>query len=117
MIEHVLVNAYVLYKQVRNQRRKKFRIELAYQLTAALVADRIGQGRSSPANQLLTRLKGKHFAYYYEKRGRCVVCAYKRQTTNSKKRKDTKTKNYCPKCDVHVCHGQCFEKYHTLVRY
>ena len=58
-----------------------------------------------------------HFAYYHEKRGRYVVCAYKRQTTNSKKRKDIKTKNYCPKCDVHVCHGQCFEKYHTLVKF
>ena len=33
------------------------------------------------------------------------------------RRKDTKTKNYCTKCDVHVCHGQCFEKYHTLVKF
>jgi len=40
----------------------------------------------------LDHLKGKHFAYYHEKRGRYVVCAYKRQATNSKKRKDTKTK-------------------------
>ena len=122
LVEHVVINAYVLFKQVtkpslRQWTQKKFRMELAYQLTAALVANRIGQGRTSPANPLLTRLKGKHFAYYHEKRARCVVCAYKRQTTNSKKRKDTKTKNYCPKCDVHVCHGQCFERYHTLAKY
>ena len=90
-------------------------MELAYTLTGPVIASRMGQGRT-PTDPTLDRLKGKHFAYYHEKRGRCVACAYKRQTTNSKKRKDTKTKNYCPKCDVHVCHGQCFEKYHTLVK-
>ena len=61
LVEHVLINAYVLFKQVTKPNlqvwtQKKFRMELAYQLTAALVADRIGQGRTSPANQLLTRL-------------------------------------------------------------
>lgn len=121
LVEHVLINGYTLFKEVlkpnlRQWTQKKFRMELAYQLTSSLVANRIGQGRS-PRNQTLARLKGKHFAYYHEKRRRCVVCGYKRQATNSKKKKDTKTKNYCPKCDVHVCHGQCFEKYHTLVKY
>ena len=121
LIEHILINSYILFKQVtkpnlRQWTQKKFRIELAYKLTATLIANRIGQGRS-PASLTLERLKGKHFAYYHETRGRYVVCAYKRQRTNSNKRKDTKTKNYCPKCDVHVCHGICFEKYHTLVKY
>lgn len=90
--------------------------ELAYTLTGPVIASRMGQG-CTPTDPTLDRLKGKHFAYYHEKWDRCVVCAYKRQTTNSKKRKDTKTNNYCPKCDVRVCHGQCFEKYHTLVKF
>lgn len=120
LIEHTITNSFILFKQVmrpnlREWTQKKFRMQLAYCFTATMVANQISQGRS-PANLTLERLKGKHFAYYHEKRGRCVVCAYKRQTTNSKK-KDTKTKNYCPKCNVHVCHGLCFEKYHTLVKY
>ena len=69
--------------------KKKFRMELAYALTGPVVASHIGQGRT-PTDPTLDRLKGKHFAYYHERRGRCVVCAYKRQTTNCKKRKDTK---------------------------
>ena len=120
LVDHALTNSYILFKQVVNPNRRvwtqrKYRMEIAYTFTASLIASRIGQGRSPAAS--LFRLKGKHFPYYHKERKRCVVCAYKRQTTNSKKRKDTKTKNYCPKCDVHVCFGQCFEKYHTVVKY
>ena len=121
LLEHSITNSYILFKLVkkpnlRQWRSKKYRMELAYSLTSALVANRIGQGRS-PSDTFLSRLKGKHFAYYHTERKRCVVCAYKRQVTNSKKRKYTKTKNYCPKCKVHLCHGQCFTVYHSSVKY
>ena len=86
MVEHVLINAYILFKLVQKPNLRvwtqKFRMELAYQLTAAVIADRIGQGRTSPSSQLLTRLKGKHFASIT--RSEEDVCAYKRQTTNNK---------------------------------
>ncbi len=121
LLEHILVNAFIIFRQVckpdlRKWIQKKFQIELAYALVAPLIANSSGQGRSSP-NTTLSRLKGKHFAYIHEKRKRCQVCGYKKQTKSPNKRKDTKTKTYCPKCNVHLCHGKCFEKYHTLSKY
>ena len=103
MVEHALTNSYILFKQIINPNhrewtQRKYRIKLAYVLTASAAANRIGQGRSS--NSPLIRLKGKHFPYHQTERKRCVVCAYKKQTTNSKRRKDTKTKNYSPQCNV-----------------
>ena len=54
-------------------------MELAYTLTGPVIASCMGQGRT-PTDLTVDHLKGKHFAYYHEKQGRCVVCAYKRQT-------------------------------------
>ena len=121
LVEHILVNAHIMFRQVckpnlRQWTQKKFRMELAYTLVTPLIANRVGQGRTSP-NTTLTRLKGKHFVYIHEKRKRCQVCGYKKQAKATNKRKDTKTKTYCPKCNVHLCHGKCFEKYHTLSKY
>lgn len=122
LLDHATLNAYIIFRHVTGAavgeyRQKKFRMELAYALTAPLCASRIGQGRS-PSDTGLSRLKGKHFGYMAEgPRKRCTVCAYKRKGPYSAKRKDTKTKNYCRKCQVYLCHGSCFECYHTLVKY
>ena len=47
------------------------------------------------------RLKGKHFSIGTNKKGRCIVCGRKKKPDG--KRKDTKTRNYCPKCKVYAC--------------
>ena len=122
LVDHSILNAFVLYRDTmspnpREWTQKRFRMELAYSLTTSLQAIQLGQGRRSPSHSTLHRLKGKHFAYYHEERRRCVVCGYKRKGPHSKKRKDTKTKNYCYKCEVHLCHGKCFERYQKLVKY
>ena len=89
------LNAHIMFRQVckpnlRQWTQKKFRMELAYTLVTPLIANRVGQGRTSP-NTTLTRLKGKHFAYIHEKRKRCQVCGYKKHAMATNKRKDTKT--------------------------
>ena len=81
LLEHAIINSFILFKQViqpnlRLWTQKKFRMELAYTLTGPVIASRMGQGRT-PTDPTLDCLKGKHFAYFHEKRGRCVVCAYK----------------------------------------
>ena len=97
LVEQTIVNAYILFKQVRDidprqYPQKTFQMDLVYALTAGVLHNRIGQGRPSLATNFL-RLKGKHFGQTHEKkRGRCVVCAYKKKGPHSKKRKDKKTK-------------------------
>ena len=59
----------------------------------------------------LTRLQGKHFPYMQPRRGRCKVCGSSKNTNG--KIKDTKVRSYCPKCNVSLCIGNCFELYHT----
>ena len=59
------------------------------------------------------RLMGKHFAYKSSKRGRHCVCSYKIPAGGMKRDK----KNYCKKCEVHLCVGMCFELYHTRTAY
>ena len=47
------------------------------------------------------RSSGKHF---------CIVCAYEKNSVG--KYKETKTSNFCEKCNVYVCKN-CFERDHT----
>ena len=89
LVEHVLVNAYIMFRQVcqpniRQWTQKRFRMELAYTLAAPLIATRMGPGRSPSLN--LNRLHGKHFAYIHETRKRCVVWSYKKQSKATNKR-------------------------------
>ena len=58
------------------------------------------------------RLIGKYFTYKSKNWGRCRVCNRKIFPTIGKK-KDKKTQNYCPKCEVFLCVGQCFDTFHT----
>ncbi len=48
---------------------------------------------------------------------RCSVCAYKKSSSRSTRVKDKKIKTWCPKCNVHLCVGKCFEAYHSRVNY
>ncbi len=119
--DHAIVNAYVLYainnssSLDKTMTRKKFRLELARVLSAPAIALRRGPGRKP--SQSLSRLSGKHFPYRSAERKRCAVCAYKRVNPREKRYKDKKIMTWCPKCEAHLCIGQCFQSYHTRVDY
>ena len=77
---------------------------------------RAGPGRSLIKN--LDRLQGKHFGTGSgkgSKRGRCKVCANHKKADG--KCKDTKTANQCERCQVFLCPGKCFAKFHAQHKY
>lgn len=100
----------------KKQSHKLYRHALVHQLVQPLLELRSNPGQLNipgPGRKPLRndqRLGGKHFPQHTQKRKRCVVCAY--QKNENGKYKDTKTVNYCPKCDKHICIG-FFETYHT----
>ena len=120
LLDQVVLNSHVLYNLLQEQKcktlltQKQYRITLAYALAAPMHLMVRGPGRS-PRMRNLDRLKGKHFATNKQPRKRCAVCAKKKTPTG--KVKDTKTSNYCQKCDVYLCKGRCFQRFHTLVKY
>ena len=121
-----IINAWILFRQnnpnsaIKSQR--SFRLKLAEELVQPLLnlkanpscppylQDSKGRSRKSATTE--KRLTGKHFAYKSKKRSRCVVCRRKYG-----KQKDVKTQNFCPKCDVFLCQGDCFEQFHTRTSY
>ena len=122
MIDHVITNAYVIYAANNStslnkiQTRVQFRLQLANDLATPAVSLRKVPGRSP--TQTVSRLTGKHFPYWSGVKKRCAVCAYKKtHASGMKKYKDKKITTWCPKCEVHLCIGTCFEIYHTRVNY
>ncbi len=116
--DHAITNAYVLYKANYKdtiKRQKDFRMELAYSLTTTALELRRHPGR--PHTTILSRLTGKHYIYRSSNLKRCTVCAYKKSSSRGTKYKDKKIKTWCPKCNVHLCVGKCFEAYHSRVNY
>ena len=71
--------------------------------------DNVPRGRRP--SSINVRMKGKHFSSSrHPVRRRCCVCGYKKGASGQYK--DTKTSNYCVKCDKFLCKS-CFETYHT----
>ena len=119
-----IINAMVLYfaaypdfaKQC--QAHKLFRVQLAHELVQPLLDAKAAVGNNVhspvPGRRSIeddVRLQGKHFAESrHPKRGRYASCGYKKGKDN--KYKDTKTSNYCTKCDKFICKS-CFKLYHT----
>ena len=128
-IDICIVNSWIIFHQnvpdsaIKSQRL--FRLKLIEELVQPLLDLRASpscpqylqntRGRR-PAATSEMRLSGKHFAYKNAKRGRCCVCSQKISPTTGK-RKDTKTQNFCPKCEAYLCVGQCFEVFHTHTSY
>ena len=114
-----VVNAYILFSICHptvNMKQKAFRLKLADALVEEHVnaradpdCDVITRGRRVSSGQ--ARLKGKHFATRHTVRGRCAVCGNKKKSNGV--RRDTKTNNYCVKCQNYLCQEYCFETYHT----
>lgn len=123
LVDITIVNAWIIfhtnYLNSLIGSRKCFRLKLAeaivqplLDLTASPTCPeylRSGRGRRPVSTE--KRLIGKHFAYRSAKRGRCAVCGHTITTVG--KRKDKKTQTHCPKCNVFLCQGGCFEAYHT----
>ena len=71
--------------------------------------DNVPRGRRP--SSIDVRMKGKHFSSSrHPVCRRCCVCGYKKGVSGQYK--DTKTSNYCVKCDKFLCKS-CFETYHT----
>ena len=127
LIDITIVNAWIIFRKnypdssINTQ--KKFRLDLAENLVQPLLD--LMASPSCPAYLHTTKgrkpvstakcLIGKHFACKSKKRGRCLVCGDRK--TSAGKRKDTKTQNFCPKCDVFLCLGKCFKDYHSRTSY
>ena len=121
-IDHVITNTYVIYAANNStflekvQTRVQFRLKLVNDLATPALYRRKGPGHTP--TQTVSRLTGKHFPYWSGVKKRCAVCAYKKtHSTGTKNYKDNKITTWCPKCDVHLCIGACFEIYHTQVNY
>lgn len=106
----------------KTKSQREFRLELVKQLAQPLLDLKastdcpgilIGKGRKSPSPDKC--LSGKHFPYKSEEKGRCAVC--RRHKSPTGKKTDNKTKNYCSKCNEHLCFGACFESFHTKASY
>ena len=114
LIDITIVNAWIIFRTNHPESsintQKKFRLDLAENLVQPLL-DLMARRPVSTAKRLI----GKHFPYKNKKRGRCLVCGDRKTSTG--KRKDTKTQNFCPKCDVFLCQGKCFEDYHSRTSY
>ena len=128
LIDISIVNAWIIFRHNNAdsdiKSHREFRLKLIEELVQPLLD--VQASTDCPKHLLDTRgrqpvsddkrLMGKHFAYKSSKRGRCCVCSHK-ISAGGTKRKDTKTQNYCNKCEVHLCVGICFELYHTRTTY
>ncbi len=125
IIDICILNAWIIFRanfpESEINSHRLFRIELIHQMVQPLLTLRAdpecplrlsGSGKRPAAEK---RLCGKHFANKSSKRARCAVC-YNKKTPHGK-RKDTKVSTFCPKCDVYLCIGGCFEKFHTQSKY
>ena len=127
LVDLCIVNAWIIYRcnypndsDINSQ--KAFRVKLAEELVQPLLNLRastdcpdylnVHRGKSATSE---THLKGKHFPSKSQQRGRCCVCS--RQQSSTGRRKDTKTQNYCKKCNAFLCFGSCFEVYRTRTSY
>lgn len=112
-----IVNSWIIFRQNYPDTAIKTHREFLLKLAEQLVQPLLDLGANPvPSAGSGKRLIGKHFAYKGSKRGRCSVCSHK-IVPGTKKRKDTKTQNFCKKCDVFLCVGVCFERYHTRTEY
>ena len=127
LLDITIVNSWIIfctnYPDSPINSHKSFRLKLVKELVQPLLdlvaspncPPHLQGGKGRKVISDAKRLVGKHFAYKNTKRGRCAVCDHKKGPTGQ--RMDTKTQNYCPKCETFLCQGSCFEVYHTWSSY
>ena len=92
-----IVNSWIIFRQnYPNTDIKSHILRLADELVQPLLDLRANPVVSGISEK---HLVGKHFAYKGRKRERYGACSNK-VVAATKKRKDTKTQNFCKKCDV-----------------
>lgn len=113
MMEVAVVNAYILYTQHTNDRRKMAHKQFRRELVLALCQpqrDNTTQRHLSIRDHTLERLRGQHFPETGSARRGCRVCS-------SRKPGGVRhlTTAFCSTCsdNPHLCIGDCFRKYHT----
>jgi len=123
LLDISIINSWVIFRtnspdsKIKSQR--EFRLELVRQLVQPLLdlkasTDCPAALQSHQGRKVVScdkRLTGKHFAHKSTDRKRCYICSKRKSSTG--KKVDIKTRTYCPKCDVFLCHGKCFEDFHT----
>ena len=115
LIDLSILNAWVIFRHnfpdspIKTQRG--FRHELIRELVQPLLFLKASplcplalQSSRSKQPKSIKRLVGKHFPYRAGCRRKCVVCG-------------SKPMFWCPKCDMHLCIGKCFEVFHTRSKY
>ena len=116
LVEVMVVNAYLLYSQHTDARRKLTHKEFRRSLVLALCEEQRSANTHHPAprrrDQTLERLRGSHFPDTATTRRDCRVCSVRgaggqRRLTNT----------ICADCSdhPHLCVGECFRRYHTRV--
>ena len=119
--DHAICNAHVIYKANNSTSLSKsftnyqFRLKLIEALTEPLLE--VGRGSGHTPVTTDKRLVGKHFLHHSAVRKRCAVCSARKVTPEGKICKDKKIKTWCPKCQTHLCIGNCFQLYHTRTYY
>ncbi len=122
LIDLAVLNAFIIYRERHVKagriRQLGFRLDLSKSLVQPYLHVKSSTLRphiSSPT--VAQRLIGKHFPHRQDRRGRCHVCGNKRKRGHKTGCQDTKTYYFCTQCDVYLCVGDCFMKFHTLVDY
>jgi hypothetical protein len=115
LTDMTILNAFLIHKScggklTHKNFRKILTRELIYHLQEEnVIASSTSRGRPSPMASELSRLEIKQSQHwpYKGKRQCCRVCSLAKQTRS--------TWYFCKKCDVGLCTGNCFEKWHTRV--
>ncbi len=127
LIDIAIINSWLVFRvnnpESKIQSQRDFRLELVRQLVQPLLNLKASPDcpsilQSHKGRKVVSsdkRLLGKHFPRKADQRGRCCVCGKQKSATG--KRLDIKTRTYCPKCELFICLGNCFEQYHTKSKY
>jgi len=115
LTDMTILNAFLIHKSCGGKlMHKKFREILVRELIYHSQEENVtvsgtSRGRPSPMASQLSRLEVRHSQHwpYKGKRRRCRVCSLAKQIQY--------TWYFCRKCDVGLCIGNCFEKWHTRV--
>lgn len=114
LLDITILNSYLLHKSVGGKMsHKTYRETLVRNLLTEVqgASSRTATGRPIVVTSQLSRLEVK-FSQHWPLRGnrrRCRVC--------SDKKKIVRTQYACKKCNVRLCVDECFEKWHTRVKF
>ena len=101
-----IVNAFQLWAIGKDAPRQlDFREQLMQSLVKLFGSNREAVQASRWANTSVALVKD-HYAQHTEQRGYCAVRSH-----GSLQR--TQTRIICAKCNVHLCIGNCFKRYHV----